>query len=217
MIDTVLFDMDGVLLDTEPLWGVSMLRIAHKHGIVITREQLRETTGLRIYEVTEYWEKKYPWQGSTALEVAEEILDDIIALSKEQGRVMPGVVDTLLMLRERGYKIALASSSPMRMIDDLITYYDIKKYFDVVASADSVELGKPHPAVFLYAAAKLNADPLHCVVIEDSVNGMLAGKSARMKVIMIPDAAHFEKPEFVLADVKLRSMEDVSIDLLNSL
>lgn len=217
MIDTVLFDMDGLLLDTEPLWGESMLRIAEKHNVPITADKFKETTGLRIYEVTDYWAVKYPWQGISPQDLAEEILDDIIALSMEKGKVMPGVIDALTLLKDNNYKIGLASSSPMRMIDELITHFNIKQYFDVITSADVVELGKPHPAVFLHAANSLNVSPLQCVVLEDSINGLLAGKSARMKVIMVPDVLHFHKPEYMLGDAKLTSLEEFDLELLKAL
>lgn len=217
MIDTVLFDMDGLLLDTEPLWGESMLRISAQHNIPITGERFKETTGLRIYEVTDYWAHKYPWQGSTAKQVADEILDDIIALSKQRATVMPGVIQSLELLKKHQYKIGLASSSPMRMIDELVTHFNIKHYFDVITSADVVELGKPHPAVFLHAAKSLNASPLQCVVLEDSINGLLAGKSARMKVIMVPDVLNYHKPEFALADAKLTSLVEFDLELLKAL
>ena len=192
MINTVLYDMDGLLLDTEPLWGDSMLRIAQKHNIPITWEKFKETTGLRIYEVTDYWSVKYPWNGSTSVEVAEEILDDIIEASKKAGRVLPGVVKSLVLLKENGFKIGLASSSPARMIHALVDHFDITHYFDCITSADAVELGKPHPAVFMHCANSLGSSPLQCAVLEDSVNGMIAGKAARMKVIVVPDALHFD-------------------------
>jgi mannitol-1-/sugar-/sorbitol-6-/2-deoxyglucose-6-phosphatase len=214
MITTVIFDMDGLLLDTEPLWGESMWRVAAKHQIPISKDRFKETTGLRIYEVTDHWQRHYPWEGKTAREVADEILDDIILSAKERGRVLDGVVHTLQLLKGKGYKIGLASSSPMRMIDPLVTHFDLMHYFDVVTSADVVEMGKPHPAVFLYCAMSLGADPTQCCVLEDSVNGMIAGKAARMKVIVVPDALHFDDPRFSLADVKLRSMEDFTLDLL---
>lgn len=214
MINTVLFDMDGLLLDTEPLWGESMLRIAGKHRIPITAERFKETTGLRIYEVTDYWAVKYPWEGQTASFVADEILDDIIELSKQRGRVLPGIEHALQLLQANNYKIGLASSSPMRMIQALTDYFGISHYFDCITSADSVELGKPHPAVFLHCAKELGATPLQCAVLEDSVNGMIAGKSARMKVIVVPDAVHYDDPRFALADVKLRSMEAFTLDLV---
>lgn len=214
MINTVLFDMDGLLLDTEPLWGESMLRVAKKHNIPITGERFKETTGLRIYEVTDYWAVKYPWEGHTATMVADEILDDIIALSKERGRVMPGIINALDLLKAHNYKIGLASSSPMRMIQALVNHFSIAHYFDCITSADAVELGKPHPAVFLHCAKELKSTALECAVLEDSVNGMLAGKAARMKVIVVPDAAHYNDMRFALADVKLRSMEDFTLELL---
>jgi mannitol-1-/sugar-/sorbitol-6-/2-deoxyglucose-6-phosphatase len=217
MINTVLFDMDGLLLDTEPLWGVSMLRVAEKHKIPITRERFKETTGLRIYEVTDYWHLKYPWEGKSADEVATEILDDIIHLSKTDGSVLPGVIQTLELLKENGYKIGLASSSPARMINALVEHFGIQHYFDCITSADVVELGKPHPGVFMHCAQSLNASPLQCVVLEDSVNGMIAGKAARMKVIVVPDELHFDDPRFALADAKLKSLENFDPDMLKRL
>ena len=214
MINTVLYDMDGLLLDTEPLWGVSMLRVAKKHKISITAAQFKETTGLRIYEVTDHWAIHYPWDGNTPREIADEILDDIIASSKESAGVLKGVERSLKLLRKHDFKIGLASSSPKHMIDALVDHFDLTKYFDEITSADAVELGKPHPAVFLHCAASLGSKPNECLVLEDSVNGMIAGKAARMKVIVVPDELHFDDPRFSLADGKLRSLEDFDLTYL---
>jgi len=217
MITTVLFDMDGLLLDTEPLWGECMLRIAEKHLIPIKASQFKETTGLRIYEVTEYWSVKYPWQGCEHTVVADEILEDIIATSKVKGRVLNGVVQTLELLKVQGYKIGLASSSPAHMIHELVAHFELTSYFDAISSADAVALGKPHPAVFLHCAENLASHPRECVVLEDSVNGMIAAKAARMKVIVVPDAAHFQDPRFALADLKLESLEQFRLEMLEEL
>ena len=217
MITTVIFDMDGLLLDTEPLWGVSMLRVAEKHGIPITAERFKETTGLRIYEVTDHWAIHYPWEGNTPKQIADEILDDIIASSKKAATVLKGVEKSLQLLRANNYKIGLASSSPKHMIDELVNHFDLTKYFDVITSADVVEMGKPHPGVFLHCAAELGSKIVDCLVLEDSVNGMIAGKAARMKVVVVPDEVHFNDPRFSLADIKLHSLEEFDLSLLNSL
>lgn len=214
MINTVLFDMDGLLLDTEPLWGESMLQVARKHKIPITRERFKETTGLRIYEVTDHWAIHYPWNGKSSKEVADEILDDIISQSKSKGSVLRGVEDTLKLLKSHHYKTGLASSSPKRMIDALVEHFGLLRYFDIITSADVVEMGKPHPGVFLHCAASLGSKHNECLVLEDSINGMIAGKAARMKVIVVPDELHFDDPRFALADGKLKSMEDFTLDLL---
>ena len=149
--------------------------------------------------------------------MADEILDDIIATSKEKGSVLRGVKKALALLREHNYKIGLASSSPIRMIEELVSHFEIRHYFDAIHSADAAELGKPHPAVFLDCAADLGSTPMQCAVLEDSVNGMIAGKAARMKVIVVPDALHFDDPRFALADAKLASMEDFDLEVLKKL
>ena len=217
MTTTVLYDMDGLLLDTEPLWGESMMRVAARHRIPIDRKRFKDTTGLRIYEVTDHWAVHFPWQGSTAREVADEILDDIIATSKTSAQVLRGVVDSLKLLRKHNYKIGLASSSPAHMINQLVDHFGLRQYFDEITSADVVELGKPHPGVFLHCAAALGSKPTECLVLEDSVNGMIAGKAARMKVIVVPEALHFDDPRFALADMKLKSLEDLDIETLKKI
>lgn len=199
--------MDGLLLDTEPLWGVSMNRVADRHRIGVTKERFKETTGLRIYEVTDHWSRHFPWEGSTAHEVAEEILDDIISLSKSEGEVMRGVLPLMDMLDSRGMKIGLATSSPTRMMKELMAHFGLADRFHCTTSADVVEMGKPHPAVFLHCAQSLGSAPHECLVLEDSVNGVIAGKAARMKVIAVPDELHWDDPRFSVADMKLSSLE----------
>lgn len=209
--------MDGLLLDTEPLWGVCMLRAARRHGVPLDGDCFRETTGLRIGEVTDYWAIRYPWQGVSPAGLAEEILDDIIHEAHCNGSVLPGVESALDMLRLEGLKIGLASSSPLRMITALTDHFGITEKFDVITSADAVALGKPHPGVFLHCAGLLYSSPLSCLVLEDSLNGVIAAKAARMKVIAIPDARHFDDARFAIADAKLRSMEALQMDLLRNL
>jgi sugar-phosphatase len=213
MIDTIIFDMDGLLLDTEPLWGKSMMRIAQKHQIPILAHQFKETTGLKIHEVVAYWAIKYPWNGASVQDIAEEIIDDIIALSKAEGRVMPGVLSLLKSLTKKGFKLGVATSSPTRMLEELIAFFELKPYFIELSSADTVGYGKPHPAVFLHCAAQMNSEALNCLVFEDSFNGIIAAKAARMKVIAVPDELHFNEPRFAAADKKIRSLEDVNVEI----
>lgn len=212
MIDTVIFDMDGLLLDTEPLWGKSMLRIAQKHNIPIQSHQFKETTGLKIHEVVAYWAIKYPWGKNNVHQVAEEIVDDIIALAQSEARVMPGAHKLLIALKERGFKLAVATSSPLRMLHELIEFFKLTHFFDELSSADTVGFGKPHPAVFLHCAAQMASDPLNCIVFEDSFNGIIAGKAARMKVIAVPDSIHINEPRFAAADKIISSLEDIDIE-----
>jgi len=217
MINTVLYDMDGLLLDTEPLWGECMWEIAQKHQIPIQKHQFKETTGLRIVEVTHYWSLKYPWTGATYEQVADEIVDAIIEASKHKAKVLPGIIDSLELFQKNGFKIGLASSSPLKMIDALVDYFSIKSYFKVITSADVVDWGKPHPAVFLRCAELLQSHPLECLVFEDSINGIIAAKAARMKVIAIPELPIANDPKFSIADGQLKSMVDLNWSMIENI
>lgn len=206
---TAIFDMDGLLLDTEPLWGRSMLKVTESHGIGMKPEYFKFTTGLKIYEVTEFWSHKIPWpKGLDSQQVAQEILIEIISLAKSEGRVMPGVLNVLDYLKSQGVLIGLATSSPVIMIEELIHHFQLNQYFDVMISADTVEMGKPHPAVYLECAKELNVKPWDCIAFEDSINGMIAAKAARMQVVVVPEAQKISDERFGLADLKLKSLKD---------
>ena len=207
-----IFDMDGLLLDTEPLWGQSMQEVAAHYQVPITYGDFKHTTGLRIYEVTAFWAERFPWPGNaTSQQIADDILDNIIAKARQYGRVMPGALCCLQWMQQNGIKTGLATSSPMRMLNTLIDHFKLREYFSALISADSALFGKPHPEVFLQCAHALNAPAHHCIGLEDSVNGMVAAKAARMKVIVVPEAEKYEDKRFGLADLKLGSLEELDI------
>jgi sugar-phosphatase len=213
-----IFDMDGLLLDTEPLWEKSMLKIAEAYQIPIDPAYFKVTTGLRIYEVTALWKNQFPWEGdSTSVDIAEAILDEIIAAAKKQRSMMPGAVSCIQFLRRKGLKIGLATSSPMRMVQELIPAFGLPDLLDVLTSADTAKVGKPHPEVFLQCADSLKTPSWQCIAFEDSVNGMIAAKAARMKTIIVPDPSRFDDPKFGIADMKLKSLTDFNDEVWNKL
>lgn len=209
----VIFDMDGVLLDTEPLWGDSMMAVASAHGIEVSYAQLRFTTGLRIHEVTAFWADKFPWKKAiSAHEVAEDILDHIIANAVKNSRVMPGIAAHLEFLRSHNIPVGVATSSPRRMMSALLGHFGIDHYFLQSVCGDEVTLAKPHPEIYLRCAEALGIKAYDAVAIEDSVNGMVSAKAARMRVVAVPEAAKLELPAFGLADWVVASMEDLKPD-----
>lgn len=208
----IIFDMDGLLLDTEPLWGESMLAIASQHGVNIKSDFFKYTTGLRINEVTAFWKVKFGWTSAISSdEMANEIVTDIIQRSLEKGSIMPGVMALLNQCKDAGIAMGVATSSPSKMMNALLSNFGIMSFFAACVSADTCEYGKPHPGVYLQCAQALGTDAWQCVAMEDSINGMVAAKAARMKVVAIPENALIQHPAFGLANLTIPSMEQFSL------
>lgn len=215
--EAVIFDMDGVLIDSEPVWKIAMESVFHSVGCNLTREDFQKTVGLRIDEVIAYWFKHAPWENATAEEVEKAIVAKMVDLISADGKPLIGVVETLRFLKEKGLKIGLATSSYEVLIDTVLDTLGIRSFFDFTHSAENEKYGKPHPAVYLTTVDRLGVNPLKCLVIEDSINGVISGKAARMQVVCIPEKSHHPNPKLILADYTFDSMEEMSIEFKSNI
>jgi sugar-phosphatase len=209
MIRAVIYDMDGLIIDSEPYWRKSMIKVLATVGLHLTEEQCASTTGLRFDHVLEYWYEKYPWTQKSIIEVHEEVLAEMEQAILHKAELLPGVFESIDLFRSKGYKLAIASSSAMRLIRACVHRLRGDGLFDAVISAEHEEYGKPHPAVFLKAAADLKVNPLDCLVLEDSLMGVIAAKAARMQCVAVPAPESFDNPKFAIADWKLKSLLEI--------
>lgn len=208
MIDTVIFDMDGLLVDTEPLWVVAMQEVLQTVDVAITPELAAQTTGLRTKEVVNYWYNYFQWKGKTKEQICKEIIDAVWLQVLQHGKVMEGVHYILDLFKDQNVKMGLASSSPLQFIHLVLEHFGLQPHFHAIASAEHEPYGKPHPAVYLSCAQQLTSNPLNCLAFEDSFNGMIAAKAARMKVVVVPEIHNQQNPKYVLADLKLNKLSD---------
>lgn len=198
--DAVIYDMDGVLIDSEPFWKATQIDVFAELGLDFVLIGGEKTVGLRIDEVIDYWYARYPWEKLTSSEVVRKIMNEVIRRVREEGESKPGVLETLSFFKENGKKIALASSSYHELIDAVLVRLGVKDCFEVINSAEDLEHGKPHPEIYIKTARELGVDPIRCLVIEDSMNGIISGKAAKMQVIAIPDETHTPDDRIILAD-----------------
>lgn len=207
-----IFDMDGLLIDSEPFWREAEIKVFKALNIPFTEEMCRETVGMRIDEVVEYWNQKLQLS-MPVHQTANDIVDELISLVKKNGEALPGVLSTLQTLKENDRKMALASSSQMRIIKEVVKKLDIENFFDILHSAEFEKFGKPAPDVFLSTAKELNVSATSCIVYEDSRNGMLAGLSAQMKTIIIPEFPESEQEWFKQAHLKWNSLKEFNLEV----
>ncbi|MFZ9612479.1 MAG: hexitol phosphatase HxpB [Crocinitomicaceae bacterium] len=206
--DAVIFDMDGVLIDSEPLWKIAMEDVFHSLGSTLTKSDFQKTVGLRIDEVVHFWNIQENWCVEDEQEIEEAIIVKMIELISQNAAPLAGVIETLEYLKSISIKIGLGTSSSNRLIQVVLNELNIHSYFDVTHSAEHEDFGKPHPAVYLHVAKELGVKPHKCLVIEDSFNGVLAGLAAKMKVVCIPEKTHHPNPKLSVADFHFESMVD---------
>lgn len=215
MINAVIFDMDGLLIDSEPLWRIAEIDIFTPIGVPMTEEMALSTMGMRTDEVVEHWFARYPWKGPSLKEVEARITARVIDLVRERGHALPGVYEVIDQLTSRSIPLAIASSSSSEIIAAVIEKIGLAGRFQIVQSAEHEPYGKPHPGVYIAAARGLNVSPSACLAFEDSANGVLAAKSARMRCIAIPEHAVRDDRRFLIADAVLNSMTEFKLAMLD--
>ena len=212
-----IFDMDGLLIDSEPLWRRAEIAVFKSVGVHLNDKMCRQTTGMRIDAAVQHWFVRYPWEGESPQTLVDELVLRVQEEIARSGVCMPGVLQTLDHVRAAGWRIGLASSSPRSLIDCVIEKLGIAGYFDACCSALDEEHGKPHPAVYLTTARLLGVPPAACVAFEDSLLGIRSAKAAGMRVVAVPDPERSDDPAFVIADLRLNSLCDLSYATLSAL
>ncbi len=214
MIEAVIFDMDGIIIDSEPFWRKAEMDVFKEVGITLTEEDCLKTLGFRIDEVEDFWFDQQPWPNRKRGEVSEKIVDQMVHYISSEGQAMKGVYHSLDLFESMDLPMAIASSSHMRLIEAVVERLDIGKYFKTLCSAESEEFGKPHPAVFISATKALDVAPDKCLIIEDSPSGVIAARASKAKVIAIPEAHNINKAEIKTAHIELSSLLQINSDLI---
>jgi HAD superfamily hydrolase (TIGR01509 family) len=209
MIEAVVFDLDGILIDSEHVWDEVRQQLADERGGHWNENASRDMMGMSSIEWSRYMRDVV---GLT--EEPEEISAEVVRRLEDRYRrelpLIPGAEQAVESLAAR-WPLALASSSNRELIDLVLESSGLGRYFTASVSSEEVARGKPAPDVFLEAARRLGVQPTHCAAVEDSENGILAAKAAGMRTIAIPNP-HYPPHEDALAaaDVVLASIEELT-------
>lgn len=217
-IEAVILDMDGLLIDTEPVWRVAEERVFRELGVELTEEECLGSIGQTIDSVIPVWRQREPAtpdgvRRPSDAEVAERIIDLVAAEVRATGVAMPGVAEALALFRRLGLPVAIASGSPPRMIEVVCERLGLES-IEVRCSAMEEVRSKPAPDVYLTAARRLGVPPERCLAIEDSPSGVASAKAAGMRCIAVPDPLVAGDPRYAEADVVLGSLTDLDEGML---
>ena len=213
MIEAVIFDLDGVLLDSEQVWDEAREQLAKERGGRWHEHAQRDMMGMSSPEWSRYMHDVIGLPEPPE-EISREVVERMAKLYREHLPVVPGAREAVERLAAR-WPLGLASSSNRELIDLALELLGVKHLFKAAVSSEEVARGKPAPDVYLEAARRLGVAPTHAAAIEDSENGIRAAKAAGIRVIAIPNR-HFPPAEDALtqADVLLRSLHELSPEVV---
>ena len=211
MIEAVVFDLDGVLLDSEEIWDRAREELARERGGRWHDRAQRDMMGMSSTEWSRYMADVIGLPEPPE-EINREVVQRLTELYREELPAIPGAREAVERLAAR-WPLGLASSSNRELIDLVLELLGVEHLFTATVSSEEVARGKPAPDVYLEAARRLGVDPTTAAAVEDSHNGILSAKAARMRVIAIPNA-HFPPDEDALAaaDVVLDSLAELTVD-----
>jgi beta-phosphoglucomutase len=212
-IQAVIWDLDGVIIDSGEEHRLSWHRLAHEEHLPFTDEQFYATFGMRNNEIIpKLWG---PLSAEKIKEYGDRKEEYFRENIREKAAPLPGAIELLTTLRDAGFKQVLASSTPIKNIEVISEVLGLEKYLNAFVSGETVPHGKPAPDVFLKAASVLGIAPEHCVVIEDAVAGVQAAHSGGMRCIAI--AGQRDLPGLRAADLIVKDLTQVTVDDIRTL
>jgi sugar-phosphatase len=209
-VQAMIFDMDGLLIDTGPAWHRVGDELFAALGVDISPlSDGGALMGMRLQDASALL-KEYAGVGASVLaDLDARVEQAMIEAVRSEVALKPGALEALDFCDDRGLAAALASGSTLPIIEAVLDRFDLTGRFRVVSSASDDGPGKPHPALFLRTAEALGLESRQCAVLEDAVSGCIAAKAAGMRVIAVPDGPAVDDPRFAIADAELRSLEEI--------
>ena len=215
MINAVIFDMDGVMIDSEPLWEKTERILLARRSIDYSPDYRDKIVGLNQRDSGRLLVDTFDLD-ETVDDIINERISILTSIYEKELELIPALVPLLEQLARDGYRLAVASSSPLRVVTFVLDMFSLHNHFLTVVSGDSVGNGKPHPDIYLHTADMLGVVPAECVAIEDSINGLRSAKGAGMYCIAIPDK-RLTPDQFKSADVILDSLRELTPETIKSL
>lgn len=217
MIKAAIFDMDGLLVDSEPIWQQVAIQVFETVNIPITPEICKQNTGLGTTDFVKKMFDQTPWYGKSQQQICHEIIELAHYEIGTRALSMPGAKEAVLFFHERSIPLAVASASPMQIIETVLDRLQILPYFTLWHSADLEQRSKPFPDVYLGAAQRLEVSSDQCIAFEDSGNGLRSAHSAGMITVSIPAEFEYDDPKFEIADIKIPSLLHFDENIFNIL
>lgn len=211
----IIFDMDGTLMETEEQWDVVRRKLAADAGVPWPEQATQAMMGMSTPEWSEYLASSVGLP-MTASEAAEKTIDAMAAHHRAGVELLPGAVESVRRMAAH-FSLAIASSSPRRLIDAGVEAMGIGDLLSATVSTEEVTAGKPAPDGFLRAAELLGVAPAKCVAVEDSTNGVLSALAAGMTVVCIPPSFHPPAEDVLARTTVLESLDELTLDLVNGL
>ena len=213
----MVFDLDGLLIDSEPFWRRAEIEVFATVGVHLSEADTRQTMGLRVDDAVLHWYERRPWSGMEPVEVERAVTARVAELIESIGEPMPGALDVVDLCRDRSIPMAVCSGSYAQVIEAALDRLGLTSSMSAWHSAEWEPLGKPHPGAYLSTAAKLGVDPTSCLAFEDSFNGAISAKAARMRVVAVPEPAALSSIRWGFCDLVLDSLEAFDEAALESL
>jgi HAD superfamily hydrolase (TIGR01509 family) len=217
MIQTVIFDMDGVIVDTEPVHHYAYNQHFKQLNIVVTPEMYATFTGNSTKNIFEKLKEQFLLTDDiqTLVQTKRNLFNDAFD-SKEDLYLLDGVEDLIKDLHQNGMQLVLASSSAKVTINRIFNRFGLHKYFSHIVSGEDFPKSKPHPAIFIHAALMSQTSIENCIVIEDSTNGIKAAKAAGIYCIGY-DSLHSKMQDYSLADMVICDFAELSFEMIQTL
>ena len=212
----VIFDMDGVIIDSEPIHFEVDMQTMREFGVNISKDELNKYVGTTNEYMLNDLINKYKIQKSIK-EILEYKMELTIRRIKETKiNAISGIPELLISLKHNNIKTAIGSSSPKELIITVIEKFQLGKYFDCIVSGDEVKEGKPKPDIYLEVSKRIGVNPEECIVIEDSRNGVLAAKNAGMKCFGFRNV-NSGNQYLSKADIIVDSIRNIDIEIIKVL